>query len=172
MQLMSLQQLAGPQGGGGGGSPLGGVDPSTSGNDSGTYVTGDTAFPYTEYDRPYSGVPGDMITRWGITLQPGPMRSLLQIARGSDLLPGAREINKILQGYRSYAAQAAAGGTPQNPGGYNPNATTAGNSYHGQGLAIDAGWWTAHPDLARALAAAGWNQLPSESWHWSYGVSG
>lgn len=164
MQLLSLQSLSQPAGGAAPAS----VDPNASGG-SGTVVgpDGDTAFPYTSYDMPYSGVPGNLVTRWGVTLQPGPMRSLLRIARGSDLMPGARELRMITDSYRSYAAQAAAAAAK--PG----IAAPAGHSYHGQGLAIDAGWWTDH-GLGSLLRAAGWNQFDAgrEPWHYSYGAVG
>jgi hypothetical protein len=161
MQLLSLQQMTNP---GGSGAP-GSVDPASSG--SGTAIpSGPTKYGYTEYDRPYSGVPANMLTRFGVTLQPGPMRSLLEIARASGLLPGAQEVGQIGQGYRSYSDQVA--GYASDPGRFAP----PGQSYHGQGLAIDAAWWTEHAKLARELGLAGWNQLPSESWHYSYGASG
>jgi len=161
--LDALAALSGIRGRTGGSSQGG----TTSSGVAGTTVTGGpTQYPYTAYDRPYTGIP-EMIRRWGISLQPGAMRSLIEIARASGVLPGAREINKILQGYRSHEQQAYADRT-------NPNATSQYNSYHEQGLAIDAGWWSAHPELAAALAAAGWNQFsPSgEPWHYSYGVTG
>jgi hypothetical protein len=90
------------------------------------------------------------------------MRSLMEIARASNVLPGAREIGQITGGYRH-----------EQPAG-NPMAAPENMSYHEQGLAVDASWWTQHPELARALAQAGWNRFsPStEPWHWSYGVTG
>ncbi len=95
------------------------------------------------------------------------MRSLVDIARESDILPGIRELNQIGQGYRSPEQQRVAAAT-------NPNAAPFGQSYHPEGLAIDAGWWYDHPELARALELAGWNRFsPStEPWHGSYGVVG
>jgi hypothetical protein len=125
-------------------------------------------YDYWVTDLPFPGLDPDdprLVTRRGTTLQEGPLQSLLDIARQSDILPGTREVSKILQGYRSPAQQQVAART-------NPNAADFGHSYHPLGLAIDAAWWTAQPELMRALNAAGWNQLPSESWHWSYGVSG
>ena len=173
MQILSLQNMVQPGGDTGStGSALTGAPVGSGGSGTTVVPNGDTKFPYQEYARPYSGVPDDMVTKKGITLQRGAMKSLWQMALESKLMKGVQEIGQINQGYRSYADQAAAGGTPENPGGNNPNATTAGNSYHGQGLAIDAAWWTDHPELAQALGLGGWNQLPSESWHWSYGVSG
>lgn len=162
MQLLSLQQMQQP-----GGSAPGSVDPNSSGGGSVVGPNGDTAFPYQTYDQPYSGTPGNLMTRWGVTLQAGPMRSLLRIARGSDLMPGARELRMITDSFRNYAAQAAA---YQNKPGL---AAPPGQSYHGQGLAIDAGWWTDH-GLGSLLTAADWNQFDSgkEPWHYSYGVTG
>lgn len=126
---------------------------------------GTTQYPYRTWSMPYYGKPGNLVTRRGITLQRGPMHSLMDIARASDLAPGAREIDWILQGFRSQDAQRYAAQ-------HNPNAADYGHSYHPMGLAIDAGEWTSRPELYRALLAAGWNQLPTESWHYSYGVSG
>jgi len=127
---------------------------------------GDTENPYRVWDLPFAGLQPDdpqLVTRHGVTLQRGPLRSLVDIARESDILPGLRELNQILQGYRSPEQQAYAAQT-------NPNAAEFGYSYHPEGLAADMGWWTDR--LADELWAAGWNQLPSESWHWSYGVEG
>lgn len=113
-----------------------------------------------------------LVTRHGITLQKGAMQSLLDIARASDLMRGAREIGQIGQGWRSWEAQQAAYNAYLN--GTGNQAAPPGQSYHGAGLAIDAGWWSDQEELARALAAAGWNRFsPSgEPWHWSYGVTG
>ena len=160
MQLLSLPGMADQ------GRVPGSVDPNSAGGAGTTVSGGSTQFPYQTYDQPYTGVPSGMVTKKGITLQQGPMRSLWQIARESNLLPGAREIGQIGQGYRSYSDQVS--GYAQSPGRFAP----PGQSYHGQGLAIDAGWWTDRPQLLAALQAAGWNQLPSEDWHFSYGVSG
>jgi hypothetical protein len=159
---MQLAQLGlGAQGSPSGG--LGGLtEPSTESPGGGT------EYPYTTYDKPYSGVPEDMVTRFGITLQPGPMQSLIDIARESDLRRGAREIGMIGQGYRPYSAQVQ--GYNQSPGRFAP----PGQSYHGQGLAIDAGAWSAIAALNAALLEAGWNQFSrsAEPWHYSYGVTG
>ncbi len=104
----------------------------------------------------------------GVTLQKGALRSLIDIARRSDVLPGTQELRNISDSYRSYAEQAAA--YASKPG----LAAPPGQSYHGKGLAIDASWWSSNPQLAKMLAAAGWNRFsPStEPWHWSYGVTG
>lgn len=123
------------------------------------------------------GVPsttGNMSTMLGATLQPTALQSLISAASQYGYQPGYQELSMFgpQATYRTYAQQAALGGTPQNPGGSNPNATTAGNSLHEQGLAIDlpAALQTAKFfDLLRAL---GWFQLEGEPWHWSYGVYG
>jgi hypothetical protein len=121
---------------------------------------GSTDYRYQVFDKPFAGTPSNLVTRQGVTLQRGPMRSLVDIARQSDLMPGIQEIGQITGGFRQ-----------TQPTG-NPYAAPENMSYHEQGLAIDAGWWSER--LAEALAAAGWNQFsPSgEPWHWSYGVTG
>lgn len=160
-RFLQLQQMQG------GPSEAPASDPAATALDPGEIQT-NGLYDYWVTDLPFPGLdPNDprLVTRKGVTLQAGPLQSLIDIARQSDILPGAREVSKILQGYRSPEQQKVAART-------NPNAADFGSSYHPLGLAIDAAWWTAHPELARALNAAGWNQLPSESWHWSYGVSG
>ncbi len=146
-RLMSIMPMTGQSGVGGGGN---------------------AAYPYTQG----TTLPSNsdlLVSRQGVTLQRGPMRSLVDIARRSDILPGIQEIGKINQGYRDYAGQVAAYRSSA-PG----MAAVPGTSLHGRGLAVDASWWTQHPELARAMADAGWNQFsPStEPWHWSYGVTG
>jgi hypothetical protein len=129
---------------------------------------GDTEFPYQTFPRPYGDPtgPSNMVTRQGVTLQRGPMRSLVEIARNSNLLPGIQEIGEIGQGYRPLSSQQAMQS--------NPYAADPGMSYHQQGLAIDAGWWSDRAKLNRALGLAGWNQFDRsyEPWHYSYGVTG
>lgn len=125
---------------------------------------------------PESGalLPGDpsLITRRGVTLQGGAMRSLLDIARASDALPGAQELGQIGQGYRTPAEQEAAWNAYQN--GTGNLAARPGTSWHQKGLAIDAGWWSERPELVKALEQAGWNRFSptGEPWHWSYGGTG
>ncbi len=135
-----------PMGSGGPGTPVSG---------------GQTEYRYRVFDKPYAGTPGNLVTRQGVTLQRGPMRSLIDIARASNLMPGIKEISTI-----------GSGGFRQTQPAGNPYAAPENMSYHEQGLAADMSWWTDH--LARQLAAAGWNQFsPSgEPWHWSYGVTG
>jgi len=165
MQIMPLLSAATNNPSPGGGNPA----LSSSGSGSlGNLVTGDTQYPYRTFPQPYSGVPSNLVTRQGTTLQPGAMRSLVDIARASNVLPGIREIAQIDQGYRTYEDQVA--GYAQAPGRFAP----PGRSYHGQGLAMDAAFWSEHPELARGLAQAGWSRFsPSgEPWHWSYGVTG
>lgn len=169
-QLMwILEQILGrrPQGGtqrvstGLTGTPTG-VSEGTSAPGAGTTVAagGDTQYPYETYPKPYFKDP-EMVTARGIQLQKGPMRSLRDIARESDILPGTQEIGKILTGYRD-------------PYIVTPMSTPAGMSWHHQGLAIDAGWWNKYPELVQALQQAGWNRFDPETepWHWSYGVTG
>lgn len=140
---------------GGGEIPAPGPRPEVS-------MTGETTYPYTVYDKPYGGVPPNLVTRQGLTLQRGPMRSLIDIARSVNILPGIQEIGKIGGGYRQ-----------TQPVG-NPFATGEDMSYHEQGLAIDAGWWSERAKLNRLLAGMGWNQFDRsyEPWHYSYGVTG
>lgn len=168
-RIMGLLPLLGALGQPSGGGTLGGLSYGAPGGSQGSVVGpgGPTEYQYTEYDRPYTGVPGNLVTRQGVTLQRGPMRSLVDIARESNILPGIQEIGQIGQGYRPVSAQAA--GYAQDPNRFAP----PGQSYHGQGLAIDAGWWSERARLANALRQAGWNlPMDYEPWHWSYGVSG
>lgn len=119
-------------------------------------------------------LPGDpsLITRKGVTLQGGALRSLLDIARESSILPGAQELKQIGQGYRSPAEQEAAYNAYLN--GTGNLAAKPGTSWHQKGLAIDAGWWSERPELVNALEAAGWSRFDPnlEPWHWSYGGTG
>lgn len=161
-RLMGLMSLLQPQTTGVG-APSSGTTPSGQ-----TVTGGPTQYDYQTWPFPFGGLdPSSQLleTRRGISLQSGPMQSLIDIARASDLMPGTREIGMIGQGYRSPQQQRTAAAT-------NPNAADYGYSYHPEGLAIDAGLWSSNPQLAAALSAAGWNQLPSESWHWDYGVNG
>lgn len=140
----------------GGGSPSG---PSGSGVGSASgYSSGSVLQPGSPL----------LDTRRGVTLQDAALQSLLEIARRSNILPGAQELGRITDSYRSPAQQAAA--YAAKPG----LAAPPGTSYHQQGLAVDAGWWSDHPLLVRLLTQAGWNRFsPSgEPWHWSYGVTG
>lgn len=129
---------------------------------------GETQYAYTVYDKPFTGTP-DLVTRFGISLQPGPMASLLDIARESDIMRGAREISMIGGGYRPASAQvgldASNGALPAADPGY---------SFHQQGLAIDADWWRQREALRRALIEAGWNWGIGfdDPVHFSYGVYG
>ncbi len=113
-------------------------------------------------------MPGDpaLVSRRGVTLQNPAMQSLLDIARQSKLMPGTRELRYIDESYRTPGQQAAA--YAAKPG----VAAPPGSSYHQQGLAVDASWWSDH--LANLLQQAGWNRFdPSgEPWHWSYQVTG
>jgi len=153
------QQVQGMLGGSAAVTP-GGTQDTVSG--AGTLVTGgDTAYPYQTWDKPYSGTPPNLVTRRGITLQRGPMRSLLQIARESDYMPGTRELGLIGGGFRQTQPDS-------------PYAAPEDMSWHEQALAIDAGAWSKIAELNRALLAAGWNQFDRsyEPWHYSYGVTG
>lgn len=128
---------------------------------------GNPSYAYQEWNFPYYGTPDDLVTRRGVTLQPGAMQGLLDAARASDILPGAREVGMIGQGFRSQAAQEWADDN-------NPYAADYGYSYHPEGLAIDAGFWSQDPELNQALISMGWNQFDRgyEPWHYSYGVTG
>jgi len=114
--------------------------------------------------------PTDPLTSFKtVTLAEPALRSLMSIAqqyRG----PGMGELNRWgdLASYRTYAEQAGLGGTQQNPGGSNPNATWAGNSMHEKGIAIDVPGWLQTAAFFDLLRKAGWNQLASEDWHWTY----
>jgi len=143
---------------GGQGGPAGGSSFSPGGDATGSYSSGDVLLPASPL----------LETRRGVTLQDAAMQSLLDIARQSGLMPGTRELSQISDSYRSPQQQASA--YANKPG----LAAPPGSSYHQQGLAIDAGWWSEHPGLASALSEAGWNRFsPSgEPWHWSYGVTG
>ena len=128
---------------------------------------GDTEYAYRDYPKPYNtGIPANLVTRQGITLQRGPMRSLVDIARQSQWMPGIQEIGQIGGGYRTHDIQQSMQS--------NPYAADPGMSYHEQGLAIDAGEWSARQRLNRLLYEAGWNQFDRsyEPWHYSYGVTG
>ncbi len=147
-------------------APVGGA-PAPSGPPTMHLPEGQTEYAYETYPKPYTGVPKDLVTRHGLTLQRGPMRSLVDLFRGPEsVLPGLRELNQAGQGYRSYEQQVAAQG--------NPYAADPGESYHQQGLAVDFGWINQYPDLVQALYEAGWNQFNRgyEPWHFSYGVVG
>jgi hypothetical protein len=157
-KLLPLLSLTGQTGGSTG---YGVTTPSEIG--TGTTVTGGpTDYNYKTYERPFSGTPSNLVTRQGVTLQRGPMRSLVDIARESNILPGIQEIGRITGGYRE-----------NQPSG-NPYAAPENMSFHEQGLAIDAGWWSERQALNRMLAEAGWNQFDRsyEPWHYSYGVTG
>lgn len=127
---------------------------------------GDPAYSYTQYARPFTGDVSNLVTRQGLTLQRGPMRSLLDIARASNIMPGAQEVGMIGGGFRPHSVQL---GMQSNPYAADPYM-----SYHEQGIAIDAGEWSRRLALHRALLAAGWNQFNRsyEPWHYSYGVTG
>lgn len=139
-------------------------------------MTGETQYPYNIYDMPFTGTPDNLVTRHGVTLQRGPMHSLVDIFRNPDLsvLPGLQELNQVTPGsFRTYQDTVELS-DPSSPR-YNPNAaSTPGTSYHQQGLAVDYGWLNNYPGLMRALRGAGWNQFDSaaEPWHYSYGVTG
>jgi len=154
MSLQSMGILPTPQR-----ASLGTTGPGTA-----VPTSGATPYAYTTWDKPYWGTPPGMVSRQGITLQPGAMQSLVDIARQSKLMPGIKEIGMIGGGYRPPSAQHGGAGIFADPG----------MSYHGQGLAIDALAWTQNPTLARLLAQYGWNQFsPSgDAPHWSYGVTG
>ena len=189
MQLLSLmpQQASGSSGAyasgssdpnaGGGGDTVAAAPTSytydpTKGFTAAPTADGSTQYAYKTWPKPYTGVPPNMVTRFGVTLQRGPMHSLMDIARASGIMPGAREVGLIGQGYRSYDAQAALYADRQRNGG--APAAPPGSSYHGQGLAIDAGEWARRNALRNALISAGWNQFDAslEPWHFSYGVTG
>jgi len=161
-KLLPLLSLTGATSGGlpGGSTGLGITTPSEVGSE--VVQSGPTEFPYTVHDRPYAGVPSNLVTRQGVTLQRGPMRSLVEIARQSKILPGIQEIGQITGGYRHDQPSGNSFAAPENM------------SYHEQGLAIDAGWWSERAKLNRMLAEAGWNQFDRsyEPWHYSYGVTG
>jgi len=151
LSLQSMLPSTSTQGGGVRGTGAT-TEPST-----GSTTEGGTAYPYTEYDKPYYGPPEGMMTRSGFSLQPGAMQSLIDIARQSDLMRGARELSMIGGGWRAT----------------NPTLAT-GQSYHQQGLAFDSSWWSSKPELRRLLEQYGWNwgQGFGDYPHWSYGVYG
>lgn len=109
-----------------------------------------------------------LVTRMGVTLQRPAMRSLIDIARQSDILPGIRELRYVTDSYRTYEQQADL--YRRKPG----LAAPPGSSLHEKGLAIDWGWATQYPELIRLLEAAGWNRFDpqKEPWHWSYRLVG
>ncbi len=114
---------------------------------------------------------GDLTTFRGLTLDPAALQSLIDIARESDVLPGLRELNQIGSTYRSYQQQAD---LYANRAGRSVPVAPPGQSLHQQGLAIDAGWWSAHPELRRLLQQYGWywGQAFGDYPHWSYGTLG
>lgn len=97
----------------------------------------------------------------GVTLARPAMKSLRQIARELGL-----QGTDFGGGYRSPSEQSSL--YAQKPG----VAAPPGSSYHQEGLAIDLAAALQNARVEAALRAAGWNQLPGEPWHWSYGVSG
>lgn len=99
-----------------------------------------------------------LVSRYGVTLARPAMRSLVDIF-------GNRNVD-IGGGYRSPGEQASL--YANKPG----VAAPPGSSYHQEGLAIDLAAAFQKARWERQLAAAGWNRLPGEPWHWSYGVSG
>lgn len=131
-------------GGGGGGYPAGSV-PSGRG-----------IFFNSDVDVLQPGDPR-LVDRFGVTLARPAARSLAGIFR-----PGM----DIGGGYRSPGEQSSL--YASKPG----VAAPPGSSYHQEGLAIDLASQFQKPRWERQLAAAGWNQLPGEPWHWSYGVRG
>jgi hypothetical protein len=118
--------------------------------------------------------PTGMASTLGATLAPGALQSLVSAASQYGYSPGYQELSMFgpLATFRTYAQQAALGGTPQNPGGSNPNATTAGNSLHEQGLAVDLPGALQTQRFFDILRALGWFQLEGEPWHWSYQTYG
>lgn len=70
----------------------------------------------------------------------------------------------VTDSYRSYQAQVDAYANKPDL------AAPPGSSYHQLGLAIDVSGLTSQ--MAAALRAAGFKQLPSESWHWTYRLVG
>lgn len=148
MSLLPLLQAGGLSSGGG--------VPSMSTNGT-PFVPG--AFGNSEVD---VLLPGDPRLRsgLGVTLARPAMKSLRGIARNLGL-----QGVDWGGGYRSPAQQRAAiaAGRPAAP---------EGQSFHQEGLAIDLAAALQNARVEAALRAAGWNQLPSEPWHWSYGVSG
>lgn len=115
-----------------------------------------------------------LVSRRGATLTPEAMQALLEAARAYKGIQGTRELGMFgpLSTFRTYAEQARLGGTAQDPGGTNPNATTAGSSYHEKGLAIDLPAQLQTPTFFNLLRRLGWNQLAGEPWHWTYQAYG
>lgn len=97
----------------------------------------------------------------GVTLAQPAMHSLRSIARelglqGVDFGGGYRNPQEQANLYASKPGVAA----------------PPGSSYHQEGLAIDLAAALQNARVENALRQAGWNQLSTEPWHWSYGVSG
>ena len=112
--------------------------------------------------------PSGLVSQGGVTLQQPAMQALLQALGQYGYRPGVGELGLFgpQSTYRTQAQQARL--YAQKPG----IAAPPGQSYHQQGLAIDVPAALQTARFFALLRALGWNQLPSESWHWSYGVTG
>lgn len=143
----ALQMTAGPSGPQG----PGGVDPV---NRLAHGIFGNDQVDVLQADDPR------LRTRFGLTLAKPAMRSL------ADVLQQLGYHGDAGGGYRTAAQQA----------GMNPAlAAPVGQSYHQEGLAIDAAAALQNnPQFARLMQAAGWNRFSpgGEPWHWSFGVTG
>lgn len=109
-----------------------------------------------------------LVSQGGVTLQAPAMQALLSALGRYGYRPGVGELGLFgpLSTYRTYAQQ-------RNLYASKPGvAAPPGQSYHQQGLAIDVPAALQTAKFFALLRALGWNQLPSESWHWSYGVTG
>lgn len=99
------------------------------------------------------------LTTWkGATLNPAAMAAY---QKASQIFGRAIPVTDT---YRSYQSQVDAYHNKPDL------AAPPGHSYHQLGLAIDVSGLT--PQMAAALRAAGFQQLPSESWHWTYRLTG
>lgn len=141
-----------------------------------TTPVGETKYQYMDFPKGQRSVDPDsdaMRTAYGLTLQKGALRSLIDVARQSDVLPGLGELTELgpIGSYRDPGVSDALHldwirGLRSAP------AAAGGDSYHNAGLAVDIGAWRAFPQLYKLLNEQGWNQLSNEDWHWTYGAYG
>jgi len=126
---------------------------------------------YTGTPVPMGGVPATgagLGSFMGMTLQQPALQSLLQALQAYNYMPGAKEASLFgpEATFRTAAQQAAL--YQQKPG----VAAPPGQSLHQQGLDTDLPAALQTQRFFDLLRSLGWYQLPSEPWHWSYGVLG